>query len=147
MEEKFNPGWINVLEEIIMERFNNYSPGFIFVGRKPHPFGNERHMICCGLTSILWRPQIVEGKYCPSQRGAKKHQELGKTVGLILRMCKHIFGSGKAVVFDSGVCVAKGIVELEYRGVYGGVLTKKRRYWPNNVPDNDTDKHFEGNEV
>ena len=65
----------------------------------------------------------------------------------MLRMCKPFFGSGKAVVFDSGVCVAKGIFELEARGVYWGVLTKKRRYWPNNVPSDDIDKHFEGKEV
>ena len=86
MENKFNPGWINVLDKIMMEWFNNYSPGFMCVDRKPHPFGNERHTICCGLTSIIWRSQLVEGKYRPSQIGAKQHQELGKTVGLMLRM-------------------------------------------------------------
>ena len=114
------------------------------VGSKPHPFGNERHTICFGLTSIIWRAQIVEGEYLLSHRGTKQHQELGKTVGLMLRMCKPIFGSGKDVVFDSGFCVAKGFVELEDRGVYGGAMIKKRQYWPNNVPGDEIDKHFEG---
>ena len=45
------------------------------------------------------------------------------------------------------VFVAKEIVELEARGVYGGVLIKQRQYWPNNIPGNDIDKHFEGKEV
>ena len=67
-------------------------------------------MIFCGLTSILWKAQIVEGKYPPSHIGAKQHQELGNTVGLVLRMFKPIFGSVKAVVFDSGFFVAKGVV-------------------------------------
>ena len=98
----------------------------MFFGRNPHLFSNERHTVCCGLTSIYWRAQIVEGKYLPSQRGAKQHQELGKVVGLMLIICKSIFGSGKAVVFDSGFFVAKGVVELEARGVYGGSLIKKR---------------------
>ena len=75
------------------------------VDRKLHPYGNERHKICCGLMSIIWRAHIVEGKDLPSQRVTKHHQELGNTVGLMLRMYKHIFGSGKAVVFYSGFCV------------------------------------------
>ena len=114
------------------------------VGRKPHTFGNDRHNICCGLTSTLWRAQIVEGKYCLSQRGAKQNQELGNMVGQMLRMCKPIFGSGKAVVFDSVFFVAKGIVEFEARDVYGGAFVKKRRYLPNHVPDDDIDNNFEG---
>ena len=75
----------------MMEWFNNNYTGFMCVGRKPHPFGNKRHIICYGSTSIPWRAQIVEGKDRPSQRGAKQHQELGKTVGLMLGMCKPIY--------------------------------------------------------
>ena len=52
-EDEVKPGWINVLEKIIMEWFNKYSPGFMCVVRKPHLIGNERHTISCGLTSIL----------------------------------------------------------------------------------------------
>ena len=65
MEYKFNPVWINVLDKSMIEWFNYYYPGFMCVGIKPRPFVNERHKICCGLTSILWRAQIVEGKYHP----------------------------------------------------------------------------------
>ena len=56
------------------------------------------------------RSQLVEGKYFSSQRGAKQHQDLGKMVGLMLIMYKHIYGSVNSVVFDSGFCVAKGVV-------------------------------------
>jgi hypothetical protein len=98
------------------------------VGRKPHPFGNKRHTICCALTSILWRAQIVEGKDHPHQLGPRKeHAELGKAVGLMLRMCEPIYGKGKAVVLDSGFCVAKGIVALKAKGVYTGALIKKEQ--------------------
>ena len=72
--------------KIITECFTKYSPGFMCVRRKTHVFGNERHKVCCGLTSILLRAHIVEGKDFPSQRGAKQHQELGNAVGLMLRM-------------------------------------------------------------
>ena len=51
--------WINIPDEYMMEWFNKWDPRFIYVGRKPHPFGNERHTICCALTTILWRAHIV----------------------------------------------------------------------------------------
>ena len=50
---------INALNKSMMEWFKKYEPGFMCVGRKPHPFDNERHTICCGLPSMLWRAQIV----------------------------------------------------------------------------------------
>lgn len=86
MANEFCPSWISVLDESMMEWFNKYAPGFMCVGRKPHPFGNERHTICCALSSILWRAQIVEGKDRPTQLGPKQYSEQGKTVGLMLRM-------------------------------------------------------------
>ena len=72
MAQHFFPAWINVLDESMMEWFNKWGPGFMCVVRKPHPFGNERHTICCALTSILWRAQIVEGKDRPTELGKKK---------------------------------------------------------------------------
>ena len=62
-------------------------------------------------------------------------------------MCQPIFGNGKAVVLDSGFCVAKGIVALEAKGVFAGALIKKRRYWPKGVPGDLIDEHFENMEV
>ena len=67
MTEEFNPLCINELDESMMDWFTIYAPIFMCVGRKPHPFGNERYTICCGLTSILWRAQKVEVKYHPQQ--------------------------------------------------------------------------------
>ena len=74
-----------------MEWFNKYAPIFMCVVRKPHPFGNERHTICCSLTSILWSFYIVEGKYHLQQIGKKEYNELGKTLILMLSMCRPIF--------------------------------------------------------
>ena len=69
----FSPSWINLLDKIMIEWFNKYAPGFMCVGRKPHSFGYEKHIICCGLTSILWRAHIVEGKYRPQQLSQKEY--------------------------------------------------------------------------
>ena len=96
----------------MMEWFDKYAPGFMYVGREPHLFGNERKTICCGLKSILWRSKIVEVTDPPQPLGQKEYNELGKTVSLMLRMCRTIFVSGKYVVLDNGFCVAKVITEL-----------------------------------
>ena len=108
-DEEFNSSWINALGKIMMEWFKKYAPRFMCVGSKYNPFGNERHTICCDLTSILWRDQIAEDKDRPRLLGKKEYNKLGKTESLILIMCRPIFGLGKAVVLYSGLCVAKGI--------------------------------------
>ena len=97
MAQQFFPSWINVIDESMMEWFNKWSPGFMCVGRKPHPFGNERHAIYCALTSILWRAQIVEGKDRPTELGKKKWEDLGNSVGLMLRICEPIFSTGSVL--------------------------------------------------
>ena len=66
MAQHFLPSWINVLDDSVMELFNKWSPVFMCVRRKLHPFGNERHTIFCVLASILWRSYIVEGKDRPT---------------------------------------------------------------------------------
>ena len=95
-----------------MEWFNKRAPGFMCVGRKPHPFGNERHTICCAITSILWRAHILEGNDRQTELGNNKWEELGKAVGLMLQMREPIFSTGKCVVLDSGFCVSKGITDF-----------------------------------
>ena len=52
----------------------------------------------------------------------------------MLRMCRSVFGSWKAVVLKIEFCVAKGITEIKYKGVYAAAQIKKRCYWPKVVP-------------
>ena len=53
-----------------------------------------------------------------------------KTVGLMLRITRALWSSGKAVIMDSGFYVLRGLLDMRKRGVYGNVLIKKRCYWP-----------------
>ena len=68
----------------------------------------------------------------------KHYQQLGKTTGLLFRLCSSLFGSSTVVILDSGFCVLKAIIELKKRGVYAAAVIKKRRYWP---------KHVKGDEI
>ena len=150
MAQQFTPSWVSCLDESMSPWTNKYTcPGWMFVPRKPHPFGNEYHSVCCSMSGIMWGVELVEGKDAPraAEHPKPKHNNLGNTVGLLLRILAPIFGRGSVVVLDSGFCVLKGIVELKKRGVYASALIKKRRYWPKYIKGDDIKSHFDGKDV
>ena len=105
MTEQFTPSWVSCLDESMSTWMNKYScPGWMFVPRKPWPFGNEYHTVCCSLSGILWQMELVEGKDSPSEI-IPKYNNQGKTVGLLLHVLEPIFTRGNVVILDSGfVC-------------------------------------------
>ena len=69
MAENFVPGWINCLDESMSIWTNRWTcPGWVFCPRKPHPFGNEYHTICCCMCGVLYRVEMVEGKDRPDEK-------------------------------------------------------------------------------
>ena len=63
MAARFDPSWVSVLDESIQDWINRYTfPRWIFVPRKPHPFGNEYHTILCAESKVIYNFDIVEGK-------------------------------------------------------------------------------------
>lgn len=147
MKKIFEPSWVSCLDESMSIWLSKWTcPGWIFCPRKPHPFGNEYHSICCGQSSIMYAIEMVEGKDEPKELKIQ-YQQHGKTSGLLLRLTRSIWGRGKVVILDSGFCVLRGIVELLKKGVYSSALIKKRRYWPKYVDGAAIDTHFENIEV
>ena len=85
MNNAFAPGYMNCLDESMSVWTNKFTcPGFMFVPRKPWPFGNEYHTVCCCLSGIMWGIDLVEGKDRPRQLGQLQYEELGSTAGLLL---------------------------------------------------------------
>ena len=87
MAEQFTPSWVSCLDESMSPWTNKYTcPGWMFVPRKPHPFGNEYHSVCCSMSGIMWGMELVEGKDAPhaGEHPKTKHSNLGNTVGLLL---------------------------------------------------------------
>lgn len=127
MASFFSPSWVrSCLDESMSPWTSRWTcPGWMFVPRKPHPTGNEYHTIACGLSGVLWHMEVVEGKDQPPEM-RKEFDEMGKTVGLMLRVTRQIWSTGKVIILDSGFCVLKGIVELMKRGVFASALIKKR---------------------
>ena len=90
---------------------------------------------------------MVEGKDTPKEGPAKEFLSLGKTVGLLLRLTRPIWGSSKVVVLDSGFCVLQGIAQLRKKGVFAAALIKKRKYWPKYIDGDRIKAHFKDKEV
>ena len=147
MSKNFKSSWINTLDESMSFWSNRFTcPGYMFVPRKPWPFGNEYHSTCCGISGIMFAVELVEGRDSPKEI-KPNFNEMGKTVGLLLRLTRSIWNEGKIVILDSGFCVLKGIIELRKKGVFGAALIKKRRYWPKFVKGDDNIKQFEDKEI
>jgi len=116
----------------------------MFVPRKPWPLGNEWHTICCGTSGVMYAIELVEGKDRPHEMGPKEFDDFGgKTVGLLVRLTKHLWNTGKIVVLDSGFCVVKALTQLARKGVFASAVIKKRRYWPKDVDGDMIKAHFE----
>ena len=148
MVENFIPGYVNCLDESMSVWTNKFTcPGFMFVPRKPWPFGSEYHTVCCCTSGIMWGIDLVEGKDRPRALGQQQFDDMGSTVGLLLRMLTPIFHKGYVVILDSGFCVLKGIIELRKKGVFASALIKKRQYWPKFIRGDDIKAHFDNKEV
>ena len=153
-EQQYSPSWLSCLDESISPWTNKYCPGYMFVPRKPHPFGNEYHTIADGDQgkAIMWRAKVQEGKDKPMDGDTPRYQSqfecYSTTAKLMLEMSKPLFNSGKIVTMDSGFCVTAGILAMHDHGVFGQALIKKRgRYWPVNVPGDQIDDYFANLEI
>ena len=63
MSKNFSPSWINTIDESISKWINEFTcPGFMYVPRKPWPFGNGYHDAGCADSDIIWQVDLREGK-------------------------------------------------------------------------------------
>ena len=77
----FSPGFMNCLDESMSIWTNKFTcTGFMFVPRKPWPFGNEYHTICCCSSGIMWGVELVEGKDQPPELSQQQYGNLVVTV-------------------------------------------------------------------
>jgi len=144
MKQVFKAGWISCLDESMSVWFNRWTcPGWMFVPRKPHPFGNEYHTICDGTWGVLYHMELVEGKHRAPELPVPKFSEHGKTVGLVLRCCSSLFSTGKCVIMDSGFCVLDALTRLRNFGVYALIMIKKKKSWPRGIDGEAIKSHME----
>ena len=67
--EHFSQSLVLCLDESMSIWFNKFAcPGWIFCPRKPRPFGNEYHSICCRPSGIMYAIELREGKDARTQK-------------------------------------------------------------------------------
>ena len=72
--------------------------------------------------------ELLEGNYHPCQVVPFEFEDLGvKTTGLLLRMMKSYFATGRYVILDSGFCVLKGLIQLWKKGIFAHAVINNRR--------------------
>jgi hypothetical protein len=147
MAKIFLAAWVVCLDESMSIWHNRWTcPGWVFCPRKPHPFGNEYHTTCCGLSGIMFSMELVEGKDCPHQI-PKRWSKLGQTTGLLMRILSLYFTTGRYVVLDLGFCILQALIELKKVGPFACAVIKKRRYWPAMVPGDKMSQAFDNANV
>ena len=97
MKKIFKPSWVSCVDESMSIWFNRWTcPAWIFVPRKPHPFGMEYNDIGCGLCNIIYGILLREGKDEPKELLKNPLDEKGKVstvcyTSLTFRETYHLF--------------------------------------------------------
>ena len=68
-------------------------------------------------------------------------------MGLLLRMTKSIWNTGRVVILDSRFCVLIALIELSKVGLFTSALIKKRRYWLKFIRSEEIREKFKDKEV
>lgn len=149
MSEVFSPAWIVCLDESMVVFYNKFAPGWIAVKRKPHPLGNEYHTIACCDTKVIFFVELVEGKDSPKAKGEAEFEKefSSKIAALVVRMTRTIWGSGWAVIMDSGFGYIPSVVQLKNLGLFLTTVIKKKAHWPQFSKAQEAVEHMSGKEV
>ncbi|KAG7359200.1 transposase IS4 [Nitzschia inconspicua] len=148
MLNTFRPSWVSCLDKSMSPWTSRWTcPGWIFVPGKQNPMGNEYLSVCCGVSKIMWRIELVEGKDAPQQTLSPTDTDTGKTVSLLLRMLTPLRGRGMVILLNSCFCVLKGLIELRKIGIFASAVIKKKRFWPKHVPGDMMDEHMSTKQV
>ena len=92
--------------------------------------------------------ELVEGKEHPRQAGPLEFEDLSRnTLGLLLRMMKSYFATGRYVILDYSLCVLKGLIQLRKKGIFPCDVINKRRCWPAMVRIKEMEDHYREMEV
>ena len=147
--ENYTPSWISCLDESMDSFLDKLCPGLTIVPRKPHPLGNDYHIIADGGEGcpLMYWIKIQEGKDSQKDANCKwafpskfeggdlnTGRKYTKTSSLMCDMIVPLHGTEKIVSMDSRFCVTVIILHLNEHSVYGQSLIKKGKYWPKGCP-------------
>ena len=119
MSANFFPGLISFSDKSMMIWENKFGPGWVVLPRKPHPFGNKWHTICCAMSVLVFFVEFVERKDLPKEKwNPDIKTDYGTAGRQMTQMTNALFDTRKAVAIDRTFCVLKGIVRMLVHGEY-----------------------------
>ncbi|KAK3288171.1 hypothetical protein CYMTET_4340, partial [Cymbomonas tetramitiformis] len=98
---------------------------WVKVGRKPDSKGHELKTLACGISKVLFRFELQEGKIPDNLK--KYVDRYGATTALVLRMLEGLKGVGYILIADSWFGSTKTCILLLAWGIYS-VLNVKTAY-------------------
>jgi hypothetical protein len=88
MKKCFSAAWAVCLDESMVKWLNEFSLGWMAIGCKPSPFGNEYHTMAYAVLHVIFWIEIVEGKDRPPQLGPLLHVALKLMENLAVLCCE-----------------------------------------------------------
>ena len=95
----FIPGIRIVIDESMVPWKGLGMPGFMFVPRKPHPFGAELKTACCCATGIMCGFELQEGK--DHMKKKPYYTQYGAGTSCVLRLVHCFKHSARVIIADS----------------------------------------------
>ena len=129
-----NPSWVVVVDESMSAFRGEGMPHLSFIIRKPEPLGCELKTIADGVSGVMLRLELQEGKIPMSKKAGRRL--LGATTSCTMRLVElaGISGTDRVVVGDSWFSSLKTVKALRSIGVHflGNVKTAHAGY-PKNI--------------
>ena len=121
-QNAISPGDHLCLDESMIKAYHKDLTGKVKIIRKPRPVGNEIKDMSDARTNIVVRLELNEGR----QRMQEKEfvPEYGATTATVLRLTKHVQGTGRTIIADSWFGSVKSAAELMKVGLYSIMLVK-----------------------
>ncbi len=118
MAAMFAPNWILCLDEHTMSIWYSMFTfmGWVFYPRKPHPFSNKYHTVCCAKSEILTQIYMLEGKDHQKEMDPPENENKGKLMDFCFVCCSRTLLRGAALC-NLSFYVMEGIVELRNQGI------------------------------
>jgi hypothetical protein len=151
--ETINPGFILVVDELMSawrgreEKVHGAGlPHATKIPRKPEPIGTEVKCCADGLSGIMLRLELQEGK--SRMQDLPLQKELGAGTAVTLRLTEPWWGSNRDVVGDSWFASVKTVKECAGRGLnFSGVVKTATREFPMKYLKEELEPKAEGSTV
>ncbi len=120
-----HPGYHALMNQCLFGSTSSF-PGWIFCPRKPHPFGNKYHSICCGLSGIMYAVFLGRERMLPLKgKLIERRRRLERLAVFFSDLQRHCYHWQDCYPWQ-WFFVLQAIIALQEKGVFSGILIFKK---------------------